>query len=143
MSEDTTIPKPRNSLVDAFQKGALTDQIFDRFGYASNDALEAIAQSCADLHNAGKIDLFALAKARSFEDLPGHRFFMGQQFLCKVIPKLKSPATNSTSRCARTANIHACSRNIEMLSIIPEKPRRHTAARPRLAVSSFLCLPPG
>src|SRR5262245_7538791 len=90
MTKEETIPS-REALIDAFHSGALTDQIFDCFAYASDDALQSIVQACAELHNAGKIDLFALTENRAFQDIAGHRFFMGQQFLCKVIPRLDSP----------------------------------------------------
>ena len=87
MTKDRTAPSPE-ALVDAFHSGALTDQIFDRLLCFQRLALQPIVQACAELHNAGKIDLFALTENPAFQGLAGHRFFMGQQFLCEVIPKL-------------------------------------------------------
>jgi hypothetical protein len=78
----------KEAILDAYNSGRLAGEVFRRFGGVEEETLASIAASCAELHNAGAIDLLSLKDATDFEAASPRSFFNGQYFFCKVIPML-------------------------------------------------------
>ena len=93
-------PKVPNEteVVDAYNLGRLIHDVFDRFDFVDESDYNSILYMCVGLHNAGKIDLLSLTKRPEFANITGHRFFSGQDFFCKAIPKLNA-VTYEMMRC--------------------------------------------
>jgi len=48
---------------------------------------------CAELHNAGTIDLLRLVESNALQELKGTDFFIATDFFCRILPELEaSPA---------------------------------------------------
>jgi hypothetical protein len=76
----------KQGILDRYRSGALLDAIFDNFGSAFQE--EAVISKCVEMHNLGEINLLALIEAPTFDSIDVQRFFAGQNFYCKVIPRL-------------------------------------------------------
>lgn len=100
MSENSKAPS-ETELVDAYKSGKLINNIFDRFGFIGQADFKSILEMCVELHNAGEIDLLSLIRNSELEGIDGHRFFVGQDFFCKVIPQLRA-STAEMMHCVHT-----------------------------------------
>jgi hypothetical protein len=91
-SQQSGLPT-KESILDAYRSGELARHTFQRFGCIDEKALDEVAAICADLHNAGRLDLFLLKDTADFTQAKATHFFQGQHFFCKVIPKLDASVT--------------------------------------------------
>jgi hypothetical protein len=86
------------SLIEAYKSGELITWLFDSSNSFETDESTSLLTQCIELHNSGQIDLLSLIRNPEFERIDGHRFFIGQHFFCKTVPKLNS-TTEEMMRC--------------------------------------------
>jgi hypothetical protein len=89
MPEQQVVPSEKE-IIDSYGSGKLATDIFDRFGHMDKSDFRSILGLCIELHNAEKIDLLSLTRAPEIEGISGSRFFTGQNFFCKAIPRLNA-----------------------------------------------------
>lgn len=79
----------RAQIAERAKAGQLIKLIEGRFEQESYDDFKRVSAACADMHNAGDIDLLALADDEVLAGEDTHRFFTLQHFYLDVIPGLQ------------------------------------------------------
>lgn len=84
----TLDPAFRVHIAERAKSGRLIELIGNRFEQKSYDDFRRISAACADMHNAGDVDLLVLANDEALASEDTHRFFSLQHFYLSVIPGL-------------------------------------------------------
>lgn len=79
-------------LVALFDQGILAGEMARRFGLNDQAEIQAVEMRCAELHNAGRLDLLRLIESDALQRLNGDEFFSVSHFFCGVLPELEVPA---------------------------------------------------
>lgn len=79
-------------LAALFDQGILASEMARRFGLNDQAEIQAVEMLCAELHNAGRLDLLRLIESDALQRLNGDEFFSMSHFFCGVLPELEVPA---------------------------------------------------
>lgn len=84
-----TIPTSEE-LAALFDNGMLAGEMARRFKLNDQTEIQAVEARCAELHNAGTLDLLRLVESDALQGLNGTDFFLAAHFFCKVLPELEA-----------------------------------------------------
>lgn len=84
-----TVPTSEELAV-LFDQGLLADEMARRFRLHDQTEIQAVEALCAEIHNAGTLDLLRLVENNAVQELSGSDFFMAAHFLCRVLPELEA-----------------------------------------------------
>lgn len=85
----TNIPTSEE-LVAVIEQGILASEMARRFGLRDPAQIKQIVLQCAELHNAGVVDLFQLVESSSFQKLTESDCFTAMHFYCDILRELEA-----------------------------------------------------
>lgn len=84
----STVPTSEK-LIALFEQNMLASEMAYRFGLNDQEEIQLVEASCAELHNAGTLDLLGLVESEALQGLTGSDFFMASHFFCRILPELE------------------------------------------------------